>query len=227
MSEKAVAPIEKNNFSNIKTKIILWYNENGRDFPWRSTIDSFHILLAEMFLRRTTAKAVSYVYPMFIERYHSPSMVSQAHLSTLTKLLNPLGLQRARAQNIRDTSKILVKQYDGAVPAVLEDLLQLPGIGVYVANAVLNFAFAKPRPLVDGNVVHLLNRVFSMEFKNATDKDAWEFMELLGTPNQDKALYWGIIDLVALICLRRRPKCELCPLLSDCDYSKDQSKGKL
>jgi A/G-specific adenine glycosylase len=72
--------------------------------------------------------------------------------------------------------------------------------------------------MVDGNVVHLVNRVFGSNFKGAADSRAWEFMKRFGGKKQDKRLYWGIIDLVATTCLRRFPRCGQCPLNNLCEY---------
>ncbi len=207
-----------------KSSVISWYKTKGRSFPWRSTTNPFHILLAEMFLRRTTASAVSKVYLHFIKRYETPEALSRARTSTLERHLESLGLQSTRAQHIRETAKILMNQHKGCVPTDYDELCKLPGVGRYVANAVLNFAFNIPHPLVDGNVTHLLNRVFLTDFKDATVESAWTFVERIGRPKHKKELYWGIIDLVAMICLRRKPRCDECPLEKICKYGKNLSR---
>jgi A/G-specific adenine glycosylase len=98
----------------------------------------------------------------------------------------------------------------------MERLVNLPGVGVYVASAVLNFAFCRPSPLVDGNTIHLLSRLFELEFAGPADKNAWDFIASFELGRQNKAFYWGIIDLVAMVCLRRVPRCEICPLHEPC-----------
>jgi A/G-specific adenine glycosylase len=216
--------MSKTETDEFKSSVISWYNTNGRSFPWRTTTNPFHILLAEMFLRRTTASAVSKVYPSFIKRYETPESLSRSRTSTLEHLLVSLGLQSTRAQHIRETAKVLMKRHKGNVPSDYDTLCKLPGVGRYVANAVLNFAFNQPHPLVDGNVTHLLNRVFLMDFKDATDESAWTFVDQIGSPKHEKELYLGMIDLVAKICLRRKPRCEECPLEEICGYRKTLSR---
>ncbi|MGY5874107.1 MAG: hypothetical protein RTU30_00035 [Candidatus Thorarchaeota archaeon] len=208
-------------FKSVRASIIRWFQQEGRDFPWRSIEDPFHILIAEMFLRRTTAKAVARVYPSFIKRYDTPEKLARAHIKTLEKLLEPLGLQSVRAQHMRETARTLVKTHNGQVPTSQEQLEELPGVGRYVASATLNFAFGHPLPMVDGNIVHLVNRVFAMELSSPGDSDAWVFMKQFGGTGHDKRLYWGIIDLVATTCLRKKPRCENCPVTERCNYNRE------
>jgi A/G-specific adenine glycosylase len=205
--------------SKFKKSILKWFAKEGRDFPWRRSNNPFHILIAEMFLRRTTAAAVSKIYPDFIILYPTPKHLAKAHLSSLEKIMKPLGLQRIRAQQLRNTARMITKDYDGQLPGEYKSVLSLPGIGRYIANAILNFAFDQPRAMVDGNIVHLLNRVFSSDFKDMSDERVWELMEFLGSPKHERNLYWGIMDIVAGICLKKTPRCEFCPLSSICDYS--------
>ena len=209
--------------SNFKGSILRWFEKEGRALPWRRSNNPFHILIAEMFLRRTTAAAVSKVYPDFIILYPTPKHVAKARLSSLEKILKPLGLQRIRAQQLRNTARMILKDYGGQIPREYESVLSLPGIGRYIANAALNFAFNQPRSMVDGNIVHLLNRVFSSDFKDMSDEHVWELMEFLGSPIHERNLYWGIMDIVAGICLKKKPRCELCPLSSICDYAAEKA----
>ena len=205
--------------SKFKKSILKWFAKEGRDFPWRRSNNPFHILIAEMFLRRTTAAAVSKIYPDFIILYPTPEYLAKTRLSSLEKMLKPLGLQRIRAQQLRNTARMIVKDYNGQIPREYESVLSLPGIGRYIANAILNFAFNQPRAMVDGNIVHLLNRVFSLDFSDMSDEGVWKLMVFLGGPMHERNLYWGIMDMVAGICLKRTPRCEFCPLSSICDFA--------
>ena len=134
-----------------------WFQANGRDFPWRNTKNPYHILIAEMLLRRTTATAVLRIYPGFIRRYNEPVSLARSRLSTIEKQVTTLGLQTLRAQHLKETARRLVSDFQNEVPSNFKELSILPGVGRYVASAVLNFAFGKPVSLVDGNVVHLVS----------------------------------------------------------------------
>ncbi|TXT54131.1 MAG: G/T mismatches repair enzyme [Candidatus Thorarchaeota archaeon] len=210
--------LSKERMNEIQSLIILWYNSAGRFFAWRNSSNPFHILIAEMMLRRTTAKAVEKVYPDFIRKYDTSAKLSSANLESITKLVSSLGLQNTRAQHLKSTAQILESDYEGIVPSEKKQLLALPGVGRYVASAVQNFAYHLPVPLVDGNVLHFLKRVFSLTFTGSDDPDAWNFMDLFGPPHPPE-FYFGIIDLVAKICLRLNPRCDECPLFHSCDYN--------
>jgi A/G-specific adenine glycosylase len=210
---------------DVRDKIIQWFSDHGRQFPWRTTTDVFHILIAEMLLRRTTATAVAKTYPDVIKQYATPSKLSQANKVVLEELVSPLGLQSVRANHLVTAARILVESYDSQVPSTCEELVSLPGVGRYVASAVLNFGFGMSIPIVDGNVVHLVNRVFGQGFTNAEGSAVGNFVRQLGGPDHNRCLYWGIIDLVAMVCLRRYPHCSKCPLSDSCDFFESVKSG--
>jgi A/G-specific adenine glycosylase len=172
-----------------------------------------------MLLRRTTATAVARIYSEFIHRFDSPDVLARSRLSTIEKQVTTLGLQKLRARHLKETARKIMREYDGKVPGNFEELSNLPGVGRYVASAVLNFAFENPVPLVDGNVVHLVSRVFDIQFEGPDDDEAWNFMESVGSKTQHSVFYWAIIDLVALVCIRSSPRCSICPLNQICSWS--------
>jgi len=201
----------------VRKRVIDWFVKKGRAFPWRKTTNPYQILIAEILLRRTTASAVSRIYTNFIERFDSPSRLHYARESTIAKALTSLGLQNIRAKQLKKVGTTIVNDYDGEIPLNPEQLRALPGVGRYIASAVLNFAHSKSVPLVDGNVIHFLSRVFGVEFSGPRDEEAWEFTNKFGGSHKSE-LYWGIIDLVATICLRRNPRCPICPVSSACTW---------
>lgn len=205
------------NHALVRERVIRWYDQKGRDFPWRNAKNPYHILIGEMLLRRTTATAVSRIYNHFINRYDTPERLASAREPTIARSLVSIGLQSTRARQLRKTASIIVKHYDGQIPKSQEALQSLPGVGNYIASAVRIFAFGDAIPLVDGNVIHLLSRVFNMEFSGPSDVKAWDFVAKFGG-SHDARLYWGIIDLVATTCLRRNPRCSICPLNEVCEW---------
>jgi A/G-specific adenine glycosylase len=205
-------------YATIRKKLIKWFEENGRNFPWRNTTDPYRVLIAEILLKRTTASAVSRVYEEFIGRFDSLERLNRAKESTITRALNSLGLQSRRAHELKKMTALIHKNHSGTIPRSHEDLLALPGVGAYIASAVSNFAYGDSVPLVDGNIIHFISRVFGIKFKGPSDPLAWEFMADFGGRKQEAKLYWGVIDLVALICLRQNPRCAICPLSEACSY---------
>ena len=173
--------IKRNQFAQ---NIINWHKFNGRAFPWRTTNNPYHILIAEMLLRRTTATAVARVYPDFILRFEKPETLARARLSTIETRIASLGLQKQRASHLKQTATLIVNDYEGIVPNDIDTLSRFPGVGRYVASAVMIFAFGENLPMVDGNVIHLLTRVFGLSYNGPTDDSAWQFMGTFGTEIQ-------------------------------------------
>ncbi|MFW9962710.1 MAG: hypothetical protein ACFFCX_04070 [Candidatus Sifarchaeia archaeon] len=210
----------------VRKRVIDWYDKNGRDFPWRNTTNPYQVLIAEMLLRRTTASAVSRVFNDFMSNFASPKELAQASEFTITQVLKSLGLQSIRARQLKKTASIILNEYDGEIPDSQTNLQTLPGVGSYIASAVMNFAFGESVSLVDGNVIHFISRVYDIHFEGPTDTKAWEFMARAGG-RQDARLYWGIIDIVATICLKKNPRCSLCHLSGICDwYAKSSTTNK-
>lgn len=211
------------NHATVRRNIIGWFREHGRRFPWRDTTDPYRVLIAEILLRRTTATAVSRIYEDFLNRFDSLERLSRARESTIARKLRSIGLQSRRAHELKKMASMLCKNHAGTVPRSHVDLLALPGVGVYIASAVRNFAYGDAVPLVDGNVVHFISRVYGISFKGPTDPEAWNFMKTCGGKYQEAKLYWGIIDLIATVCLRQNPRCSICPLSEVCSYFKGES----
>ena len=209
--------------SAVRNSLVEWFSVNGRDFPWRSTTDPYHVLIAEMLLRRTTATAVSRIYPDFMKRFEQPEQLAKANVRTIASMIRGLGLQNVRAQHLKKTALCIIKEYNGSIPQAVEKLKILPGVGEYVASAVLNFAYHIPMPLVDGNTVHLMSRVFRLTFTGSNDTKARDFVESFNLGPQYRAFYWGVIDLVALVCLRKSPRCNICPLQDVCMWNHENT----
>lgn len=202
----------------LRRRVRRWYSENGRAFPWRETGDPFHILIAEVLLQRTRADLVPAVYEQFISRFPNPEALSEAPSVDVVTMLRPLGLAH-RSARLPSLGRALVEDFDARVPQNEAALRSLPGVGRYVANAVLLLAFDEPRPLVDPNVIRLLERVVgvsSTRSRPREDHGLWRLVERIVPRRSPRAVALGLIDLGALVCLPRRPRCAGCPLRTRC-----------
>jgi len=202
-------------------KLILdWFKSNKREFSWRTLeLSPFQVLIAELMLQKTNASQVENIFPRFIETYPNPESIANVSEYDLATLLQPLGLFNRRARDLKKTS-IIILNLKNVVPSEKKDLLNLPGVGDYIANAVLCFAFNKKMPIIDANVGRIMKRIFSFPVKSAPsrDKKLGEKMEDLIPDRYFKEFNYAILDLAALICLPRKPRCEECPLTVICDY---------
>lgn len=206
-------------------KLLDWRLKNTRDFPWRKTKNPYRILIAETLLRKTTAKQVQQIYSSFLEEYPSPQHLASADGCMLKKILRPLGLENRRAALLKKLAQDLIKKYGGAVPKHKEELMKLPGIGRYSANAVLCLAYGEELPMVDTNVIRVVTRFFGFKSKRVRLKDdpsLWTFVESILPSSKAKDFNLGLLDFAARVCTARNPKCNECPMGDLC-----KAKAKL
>lgn len=140
--------------------LLAWFSKNGRLFPWRSDKEPYHNLVAEFLLQKTNAEKVEPVYVQLVSRYPTVADLAKADLAELSALMEPLGL-RYRIQRLKATAETLSEKFGDLVPNTFEELRGLPGVGDYMANAILCFAFGQPRLLIDTNSARVLTRVFA------------------------------------------------------------------
>lgn len=199
--------------------LLKWYAPNKRVFPWRDEkLTPFQVLLAELMLQKTNATQVERIFSNFIENYPDPSSVSKINESLLSELLKPLGLYNRRARDLKKLVEIVIND-NNVVPSNRKSLLELPGVGEYIANAVLCFAFNNRVPIIDANVGRVIKRVYSFPVKSAPsrDKELTKRMEEILPEKNFKEFNYALLDFAALICLPRNPKCIECPLNELCD----------
>ena len=211
---------KKNQFSKI---LLRWRNLNNFDslYPWRNVKSRYKILLSEVLLKKTTRAQVAKEWSNIVSNYKNFEEMQNADLRKMKKVLKPLGLENTRSRNIKELSKIIQKDFAGKVPKTKKDLLSLPGVGPYTANAVLCFAFGHDVSMLDVNILRVFKRVFSLDAKNSrerTDRDLWEFAESIPPKGKGKDFNYAILDFAGEVCTARNPKCEKCPMRKICDY---------
>lgn len=196
-------------------RLLTWFSSNAREFPWRREIDPYRILIAEKLLQQTTFGHVLKVYDVFFEKFPNIQSLAQANVLDIEDIIRRLGFQRQRAKQFKKIGSAILTEHRGKVPSNKEDLLKLSGIGPYVANAVLCFAFNKDKPIVDMNVRRVVGRYFGWE--KIKDKEIEKKVSRLIPKGKAKQFNWGILDFSALIC-SRKPKCKKCFLSDSCSY---------
>lgn len=201
-------------------KLCLRHQAYYRKIPWRKIKNPFHILISEIMLQKTDVQKVLNVFPQFISKYSSPHVLTKATIKSLRKDLFLLGIHD-RAKRLKETAKILINRFNGRVPKKKDQLLYLKGVGEYIANAVLCFAFKKDVPIVDTNVIRVFERFFSLKSNKArprTDKIIWQFAAKLVPKGNAKKYNRALLDFAAGICTARKPNCLICPISKRCDY---------
>jgi len=208
-----------------RRKLLAWWARAARDLPWRNTRDPYRVLVSEFMLQQTQVARVAEYYPRFIERFPDLETLARAKPRAVREQWDGLGYY-ARARNLHALAKDVTRRHDATLPSDPEELIKLPGVGRYTAGAVASFAYEKPVPAVDTNVNRVLRRVF---FDRATRNvqratKVWELARTLVPKNGKRAWRFNqaIMELGALICVARRPKCPECPVRTVCRTGKSR-----
>ena len=158
---KCEDPLPLNQSERLNRTLISWFEEFGKDYPWRTTNDPYEILVSEVMLQQTQVKTVIPFYNRWIEQFPDFESVARAHLDSLLMIWEGLGYYN-RCKNFHKAVKIIVKKYNSCLPANIEDFMALPGVGIYTAAAVYSIVFLHPIPVVDGNVNRVMSRLLRL-----------------------------------------------------------------
>lgn len=199
--------------NHTRENLLEWHRNNGRSYMWRNEEDPWMILLAEVCLRRTRADQVADVFPILKELGSSPTELWN-NRDLAREPLGHLGIGRRIDQLYAMTERV-IKDHGQTVPNSYDELVQLPGVGDYMASAVLCFAFGQPTTLLDANTIR-----FARRFSGSDKMAPWEMRlalhELARPGGADAEWNYALLDLGALVCGTRKPDCGSCPVRSEC-----------
>jgi A/G-specific adenine glycosylase len=217
--------ISQQNGRAFRRSLLRWYREHGRDLPWRRTRDPYAILISEFMLQQTQVATVLPYYKKWRQRF--PTFVALARASETEVLHAWQGLgYYARAINLHSTAKRVVDRYGGRFPKSIEQIERLPGVGKYTAHAVATFAFDQSVAIVEANTARVLSRLFDLRIpidSTAGRNALWSRAASL-VPEKSAARYnSALLDLGALICLPRKPRCGICPVKTFCRAKNPES----
>jgi A/G-specific adenine glycosylase len=208
--------------SSFQNRLLTWFVQHGRHYPWRETTDPFKIIVAEKLLQQTrVGDHVVSAYQTLLREYPTPQALATANLSDLQIIIRPLGLTY-RAAELKALSNELAGKHESVVPDDLSSLMQLVGIGEYSARAVLSFAYEQDVAVVDTNVARIYYRVFAipgrMPANPARKRNLLNLATKLLPAGQSRPFNLALLDLGALVCTSRVPNCAKCPILQNCHY---------
>lgn len=189
--------IRRKNFSS---DLLAWYEKNGRDFIWRrKNLTPFQIFLIQMCLKRTKPRAVESIAGNILKHMGKIDKILVKERNYLEEILSPLGLQTKRSREIYSLTKTLSKKYSGEVPRDRQLLLQMKGVGPYVADAVLCFAFCKKVVVVDSNVLRVTEKYFGTVKKSegGLNREVKHKLEPKIPEGSVRKFNWALIDLGA------------------------------
>lgn len=193
--------------------LVSWFEENQRPLPWRTTYDPYHVWVSEVMLQQTQVETALPYFERFIREFPSVESLSRADEQLVLKLWAGLGYYR-RAKNLMAAAKLVAEKHGGKVPADYDELRALPGIGQYMAGAILSIAFNRPYPVVDGNVRRVLSRIYGWTDENP--KALWDAATRIVNGAEPRLVNQAIMELGAKVCSFKSPRCLICPLQGSC-----------
>jgi A/G-specific adenine glycosylase len=222
--------------------LLDWFSANARDLPWRRTRDPYAIWVSEIMLQQTQVKTVIPYWERWLRELPTLEAAAKASPDRIHKLWEGLGYY-TRARNLQQAAKQIVEKHAGKFPRNADDVLALPGIGRYTAGAICSIAFNQPTPILDGNVIRVLTRIFGIAGnprEKETNARLWRMAEQLVSHAKTRSsqrktfsknfaafaslretgpcslLNQSLMELGALICTPRNPQCSICPVRKPC-----------
>ncbi|CAJ1495397.1 A/G-specific adenine glycosylase [[Mycobacterium] burgundiense] len=198
-------------------ELVSWFERDGRDLPWRDpAVSAWQILVSEFMLQQTPVARVLPIWLDWVARWPTPSATAAAGPAAVLRAWGKLGYPR-RAKRLHECAAVIADEYDDVVPADVETLLTLPGIGSYTARAVACFAYGQWVPVVDTNVRRVVARAVHGQAEAGSpsaNRDEAQVAALLPNDATTPTFSAALMELGAVICTARAPQCGRCPLSS-------------
>ena len=201
-----------------RVRLLAWYRRNGRDLPWRTTQDPYHILVSEIMLQQTQVDRVLPKYYEWLQKFPSLEALADAAEADVTSTWRPLGYN-IRPTRLQSIARQAVSRFGGRLPSDEATLLSFQGIGRYTAGAIRSFAFGERAAILDTNVARVLFRVFVGDGdakSHAMKQQLWRISEALVPRRHVFDFNQALMDLGATVCAARKPECPACPLARMC-----------
>jgi A/G-specific adenine glycosylase len=222
--------------SRVAARLLGWFGVHARDLPWRRTRDPYAIWVSEIMLQQTQVKTVIPYWECWMRELPTLRALARATPEKVLKLWEGLGYY-ARARNLQKAAQVIMAEHGGRFPPRFDDVISLPGVGHYTAGAICSIAFDQPAPVLDGNVIRVLTRLFNIVEDprgRSVNQRLWQLAERLvlqaasmeELTRHSKLARFGhgscsqlnqaLMELGAVICTPRQPECQRCPLRQHC-----------
>lgn len=209
---------QMNNYAALPGLLLPWYRQNRRDLPWRRDREPYHVWVSEIMLQQTRVEAVIGYYERFLNALPDIRALAEADPEILHKLWEGLGYY-ARVRNLQKAAQQVMERHGGSFPCTHDEIAALAGIGPYTAGAVSSICFELPKAAVDGNVLRIISRV--MEDERPMDQQSSKMaiaksLEAIYPIGECGDFTQALMELGALVCIPKSPRCEICPVQSIC-----------
>ncbi|MBO4496021.1 MAG: A/G-specific adenine glycosylase [Clostridiales bacterium] len=198
--------------------LLSWFYENRRDLPWRSDRTPYGTWISEAMLQQTRVTTVLDYYPRFLKHFPDPESLASASEDSVFKLWEGLGYY-SRARNLMRGAKYICEHFDGALPSSPDLLLEIPGIGPYMAGAIASQAFQVASPAVDGNCIRIYCRLHALPLipsEKSTYNEVYERVRKDIPSDNPGDFNEALMDFGSLVCTPKSPRCSTCPFATEC-----------
>jgi DNA (cytosine-5)-methyltransferase 1 len=213
LEDKITTRIKK----NMSKGFVAYFKKNKRTYPWRRITDPYKILISEILLQRTKSETVNKYWTLMISKIQPLRNGTDFRKSVVQKYFKKLGIFN-RVETIKKLNKALKQYFSNSLPENYDELIQLPGVGIYMASAVRTFAFNIPDFPVDANAFRFIGRFFGLKItgKKSEAGQIREFMNTVINQKKPKEFVYGFLDFCAQVCKPGKPDCKNCFLRSSC-----------
>jgi len=204
--------------NSIADILLHWHTTIDRNMPWKQTKDPYKIWLSEIILQQTRVAQGQPYYLRFVDEYPTVADLAAASLDEVLNLWQGLGYY-SRARNMHAAAQHVVDHHGGVFPSTYEEVIALKGVGKYTAAAIMSFAYGERYPVVDGNVLRVISRLYGILDAIDDSKTINKIYELSDAiiKHADPAKYnQAVMDAGATMCTPKQPRCSICPLQSIC-----------
>jgi len=198
--------------------LMEWFRASARRMEWRETDDPYRIWISEIMLQQTRVETVTPYYRRFLRAFPTVRALAGAPLDRVLKAWEGLGYY-SRARNLHQAARILCDAHGGRLPASVDALMTLPGVGRSTAGAIAAIAFRQDVPILDANAKRVLARLHVVreeERRPSVERSLWEHSRRMILPGKGRETAWALMDLGATVCTPRNPECGACPLARWC-----------
>lgn len=205
-------------YKKLPEALLPWYEENARDLPWRRDREPYHVWVSEIMLQQTRVEAVRGYYLRFLAELPDIPALAAVEETRLLKLWEGLGYY-SRARNLQKAARQIMAEHGGVFPRDYAAIAALPGVGPYTAGAIASICFGAPRAAVDGNVLRVLSRItedFAPIDLPQTRRDMARRLEAVYPAGACGTFTQALMELGAMVCTPRSPRCAGCPCASFC-----------
>ncbi len=203
---------------SFQSNLLQWFKKNQRPLPWRKKYRPYEVWVSEIMLQQTQVETALPYFRRWIKLFPTVASLAKSDEKKVLKAWEGLGYY-SRARNLHQSAKVIMKNFGGTFPADFAAILSLKGIGRYTAGAIASIAFNENQPIVDGNVLRVLSRVYALSKPIDVEKNReifWKLEESLIPKGRARYFNQALMELGALICAKDNPLCPSCPIKNFC-----------